>query len=103
MNLRRLIRHRRRSLRGGRRSLRGVPRKQRLSKMMLMSLNEIRRASWNILMDVAESSVENWIDEDGDFTEEDADRIYQQMMLYIRMLRDAEITDLFDANVGGAL
>lgn len=74
--------------------------------MMLMSLNEIRRASWNILMDVAESSVEDWIDEDGDFTEEDADRIYQQMMLYIRMLRDAEITDLFDANdsyVGGAL
>lgn len=56
--------------------------------MMLLSDNDVTAIAWKILLNGAESMAEDWIDEEGEFTDEDGDRIFQKQFEFISKLRE---------------
>lgn len=52
-----------------------------------LSDDEINHVAWSQLLDGAESFAEDWIDEEGEFTEEEADRIFDRMFEILDELR----------------
>lgn len=61
-------------------------------EMMVLSEVEVSQIAWRELLSGAESMAEDWLDEDGEFTEEDGDRIFQRMMSFIIQLQKMSVT-----------
>ncbi len=55
--------------------------------VQILSDSEVSRAAWQLIVEGAESYWEDWIDEDGNFTDEDADRVYERAGDYIALLK----------------
>lgn len=62
--------------------------------MMILSDNEVVTAAWGKLLSGAESVAEDWIDEDGEFTEEDGERVFQMQFQLLRQLKSFDPGDL---------
>lgn len=52
-----------------------------------MTDDEIRDAAWGHLIDGAEARAEDWIDEDGAYTSDDAHAVFRTQMALVRALR----------------
>lgn len=63
--------------------------------MIFLSDEEVDKIAWREVLTGAESSAEDWIDEDGEFSYEDGDRIFERQMEIIRTLRES-VRVLFD-------
>lgn len=55
---------------------------------MILSDREVFERAWDQLLYDAESMWEDWIDEDGEFTEEDFRRVLDAYEFLLRFLRD---------------
>jgi hypothetical protein len=56
--------------------------------MSLVTPEEITDEAYDILFRGAESYAEDWMDEDGEYSEEDADKIFERMFELLRELRE---------------
>jgi len=55
---------------------------------MILSDREVFERAWDQLLYDAEAMWEDWIDEDGEFTEEDFQRVLDAYEFLLRFLRD---------------
>lgn len=62
--------------------------------MIQLSNQEVDDIAWKQVLFAAEASFEDWWDEEGLFTEEDADRIYDRGLAFIKILQDLDIADI---------
>lgn len=62
--------------------------------MMILSDNEVTQIAWHELLNGAASWVEDWIDEDGEFTEEDAERVFDEQRRILDLLRIVPLENL---------
>jgi hypothetical protein len=53
----------------------------------ILSDRDVLTAAFDDFINGAESYAEDWIDEEGDFTDEDADRVFDAQMLYVKLFR----------------